>query len=197
MSVTSYTDYLRDLKLTLDRIRNRPFEFENALIQLAICKNGIGYKCRDLLHEGSLYSEHHFGPLNTETWRADSEQLGRAEIDQFFQLPEIYAYSDRALRAEKSPLASAHWDATVAVIDVLVHARGSKARKQRMLFAGFEDRIHAEFFLAVERDLIVNDHQPGSQLFEWRDYLFDEGYPIAFHARSTSRFEFGGLRVGR
>ncbi len=31
MAVTSYTDYLRDLKKIIDRIRDRPFEYDTAV----------------------------------------------------------------------------------------------------------------------------------------------------------------------
>ncbi len=174
MAVTSYTQYLRDLKQVIDRIRDRPFEFDIADVQLALCKNGFGYKCRDRVECGQLFSEHYMGPLNFHHWKPDHEQLGRAEIDEFFQLPEVFAYSDRALLADKNPLSVAHWDATIGIVEIEVRERHLPARKQRMLFAGFTDQIHAEFFLAVEHDLIVQDHQPGTQLYEWRESLRDE-----------------------
>ena len=168
MPATSYTTYLRYLKLFIYRIRDRPFDYEHALIKMAICKNGYGYKCRDVVRRGKLSSEYHVGRISVDDWRTDTGELGRAEIDEFFSLPEIYAYSDRALQAPKNPLSIAHWDATVAIAEVLVQERGAVARHQRMLFAGFTDSIHAEFFLAVDNDLIVHDHNPGTQLFEWR-----------------------------
>lgn len=182
MPVTSYTDYLRDLKELIDRIRDRPFEFETALIQMAICKNGYGYKCRELFRAGKLYSEHDMGLLSVNRWGPDKDQIGRAEVDQFFQLPEIYAYSDRALLAPQNPLSTAHWDATVAIVEVLVKRKSTVPRRQRMLFAGFEDKIHAEFFLAVDRDLIVHDHDPGTELFEWRDDEAETLHPIVVGA---------------
>lgn len=168
MPITSYTMYVRDLKQVIDRIRDRPFDYENALIQMAICKNGYGYKCRDVLSRGRLYSEHHGGRLSDDNWRPYTEELGRNEIDEFFVLPEIYAYSDRALHTPKNPLSTAHWDATVAIAEILVQERGAIARRQRMLFVGFADSIHAEFFLAVDHDLVVYDNNPGSQFFEWK-----------------------------
>lgn len=167
MPATSYTNYLRELKTTVDRIRDRPFEYDDALIQMALCKNGFGYKSRDLLRAGSLYSEHQMGPLSVRNWQTDGEEVGRAEIDQFFALPVIYAYSDKALDTPKNPLETAHWDATVAIVEVFEARKGSTPRRQRMLFAGFSDIIHAEFFLAVERDYIVHDGKPGSHFFEW------------------------------
>lgn len=169
MAVTSYTDYLRDLKKTIDRIRDRPFEYDTAVIQLALCKNGFGYKSFDLLCKGRLHSEYHMGPLNVENWSPDFAELGRTEIEKFFQFPVIYAYSDQALRGKKNPLSTAHWDATVGIVEIQVHQRGHSPKRQRMLFAGFNDYIHAEFFLAVNHDLIVQDHQPGTDLFEWQE----------------------------
>jgi hypothetical protein len=169
MAVTSYTHYLRELKRIIDRVRDRPFEFEGADVQLALCKNGFGYKCRDLVREGRLFSEHHMGPLRIDEWQPDHEQIGRAEIEKFFELPEVFAYSDRALLAEENPLTVSHWDATIGIVEIELQERHLPPRRQRMLFAGFSDRVHAEFFLAVERDLIVEDHQPGAQLYEWRE----------------------------
>ncbi|MFC5757930.1 hypothetical protein [Rhizobium sp. GCM10022189] len=174
MAVTFYTHYLRDLKKIINRIRDRPFEFDNADVQIALCKNGFGYTCHDRLEHGQLFSEHHMGPLTVHDWQPDHNELGRAEIDEFFELPEVFAYSDRALDAEKNPLSVAHWDATIGIVDIEVRERRLPARRQRMLFAGFTDLIHAEFFLAVERDLIVQDHQPGILLYEWRESPRDE-----------------------
>ncbi|TCA55113.1 hypothetical protein [Rhizobium leguminosarum] len=184
MTVTSYTHYLRDLKKIIDRIRDRPFEFDGADVQLALCKNGFGYRCRDRVEHGQLFSEHHIGPLDICDWQPDLEQLGRAEIDQFFELPEVFAYSDRALRPEKNPLSVAHWDATIGIVEIEVRERSVPGRRQRMLFAGFTDPIHAEFFLAVERDLIVQDHQPGTQLYEWQEVVRDEEASPAMSALS-------------
>lgn len=169
MAVTSYTQYLRELKRIIDHVRDRPFEFDGADVQLALCKNGFGYKCRDLVRGGRLSSEHYMGPLRIDEWQPDHEQIGRAEIDEFFELPEVFAYSDRALLAEKNPLSVAHWDATIGIVEIELQERHLPPRRQRMLFAGFSDRVHAEFFLAVERDLIVEDNQQGSQLYEWRE----------------------------
>ncbi|MBY3130179.1 MULTISPECIES: hypothetical protein [Rhizobium] len=180
MAVTSYTHYLRDLKRVIDRIRDRPFEFDAADVQLALCKNGFGYRCRDRVEHGQLFSEHHMGPLNSYDWQPDHEQLGRPEIDEFFELPEVFAYSDRALRPEKNPLSVAHWDATIGIVEIEVRERSGRGRRQRMLFAGFTDPIHAEFYLAVERDLIVQDHQPGTQLYEWQEVVRDEETSPAF-----------------
>lgn len=187
MAVTSYTGYLRDLKRIIDRIRDRPFEFDSADVQLTLCKNGFGYRCRDRIDEGHLFSEHHMGPLNINNWQPDHEQVGRAEIDEFFELPEIYAYSDLALLSEKNPLTVAHWDATIGIIEIEVRERHSTSRIQRMLFAGFSDRIHAEFFLAVERDLIVRGHQAGTHLYEWREKLPVEKTLAAMPASAIGR----------
>ncbi|WP_438754913.1 hypothetical protein [Pararhizobium sp. O133] len=168
MPATSYTDYLRGLRTLLDRVRDKPFEYRNALIEMAIYRNGYGYRSRELLSGGRLVSEYHAGPLNAQNWLPDNKRIGRTEIEGFFNLPEIYAYSDNALAVQQSPLSTAHWNATVGLFDVLICERNSTPRRQRMLFAGFADKIHAEFFLATDHDLIVHDHSTGAQLFEWR-----------------------------
>ncbi|MBB3659430.1 hypothetical protein FHX15_004694 [Rhizobium sp. BK650] len=177
MAVTLYTHYLRDLKKIISRIRDRPFEFDHADVHIALCKNGFGYRCRDRVEHGQLFSEHHMGPLTVQDWQPDHKGFGRAEIDEFFELPQVFAYSDRVLDAEKNPLSVAHWDATIGIVDIEVRERRVPARRQRMLFAGFTDLIHAEFFLAVERDLIVQDHQPGILLYEWRETLREGATP--------------------
>ncbi len=174
MAVTSYTHYLRDLKRVIDRIRDRPFEFNDADVHLALCKNGFGYRCRDRVENGRLFSEHDMGPLNIHEWRPDKDRVGRAAMDEFFELPEVFAYSDTALHTEKNPLSVAHWDATIGIVEIEISERHCPSRRQRMLFAGFSDRIHAEFFPAVERDLIVHDNQPGTQLYEWRETVPNE-----------------------
>ncbi|MBW9113885.1 hypothetical protein JNB88_09585 [Rhizobium cauense] len=171
MAITSYTQYLRDLKRIIDGIRNKPFKFDGADVQVSLCKNGFGYRCRNRVENGQLFSEHDIGPLNGHGWQPDHEQLARAEIDEFFELPEVFAYSDRALHADKNPLSVAHWDATIGIVEIEVRERLLPPRGQRMLFAGFTDLIHAEFFLAVERDLLVQNHQPGTDLYEWRETL--------------------------
>lgn len=40
------------------------------------------------------------GPLNVENWSPDYTELGRTEIEKFFQFLVIYAYSDQALRGK-------------------------------------------------------------------------------------------------
>lgn len=174
MAITSYVHYLQDLKRVIDRIRDRPFEFDDADVQLALCKNGFGYRSRDRVKDGQLFSEHHMGALNIHDWQPDHDLVGRAEIDEFFELPEVFAYSDSALHTEKNPLSVAHWDATIGIVEIEVRERHFPSRRQRMLFAGFSDRIHAEFFLAVERDFIVHDNQPGTRLYEWRETVPNE-----------------------
>ncbi|MGO4355184.1 hypothetical protein AB4Z25_25025 [Rhizobium sp. RAF36] len=57
----------------------------------------------------------------------------------------------------------------MAIVEVTLKQRATVPRCQRMLFAGFEDKTDAEFFLSVDQDLIVHENNPGSQLFEWKD----------------------------
>ena len=172
MSVTSYANYVRELKEIIDQVHDRPFDYNAATIEAAIYKNGYGYRCRESLSEGRLSSEYQIGSLRQANWKSDSAEMGRSEIDQFFQLPEIYAFSDHALAEGRDPLSTAHWDATVGLVDIFIRRNGCVPKRQRMLFAGFSDNIHAEFFLSVDRDIVVHDHNVGGRLFEWR--LLDE-----------------------
>lgn len=169
MTVTSYTQYVRDLKAAIDQVRRQPSMFESATIQLAICRNGFSYESTDLLQQRCLASSYRIGPIQGDTWKQDDGTASREEIEHFFQLPEIYAYSDRVLALDQSPLRNAHWDATIGLVDVVVTARGRLAKKQRMLFIGFTDVVHAEFSLAVDDALMVHDHRPGSRFFEWTE----------------------------
>ncbi|MBV7518857.1 hypothetical protein [Ensifer sp. ENS12] len=169
MTVTLYTQYVRQLKATIDQVRERPSRFESATIQLAICRNGFGYKSTDLLQRRCLTSQYQIGPIHAEAWEQDDGTAGRKEIEHFFQLPEIYAYSDLVLTFDRSPLLKAHWDATIGLVDMCVTAAGGAARKQRMLFIGFTDSIHAEFSLSVDDALLVHDHRTGTRFFEWVD----------------------------
>ncbi|WP_332303232.1 hypothetical protein [Rhizobium sp. GR12] len=184
MPVTSYRDYIRDLKEITDRIRDKPFEYSIASIETAVYKNGYGYKSRELLREDRLISEFWMGPLNSGDWHTDSTAIGRSEIDEFFGLPEIFAYSDHALTAQRNPLSKAHWDATIGLFEILVCERNSTPRQQRMLFAGFSDSIHAEFFLTVDQELLVHDRKLGPQLFEWQPV--DLGPVSAFTTKSSA-----------
>jgi hypothetical protein len=161
MVATSYTAYLQDLKMNIDRIREEPFEFDRAEVQVAICKGGFAYRCRDVIEYGRLTSEHRMGPMNIDNWHPDQRHISRADIDGFFSLPEVFAYSDRVLQADSNPLAVMHWDATIDMIEIEMQERRKPSRSQRMLFAGFTDRIDAEFLHSVENEFMVHDNETG------------------------------------
>jgi hypothetical protein len=169
MTPTLYTQYVRDLKATVDRVRDQPSMFESATIQLAIYRNGFAYESTDLLQRRCVVSKYRIGPVHGEAWKQDDGTASRTEIENFFQLPEIYAYSDLVLTIGQSPLQNAHWDATIGLVDVLVTTRDGSTKKQRMLFIGFTDAVHAEFSLAVDDALLVHDHRAGSRFFEWTE----------------------------
>jgi hypothetical protein len=186
MPVTSYMEYIRDLKDTIERVRDKPYDYSHASMETAIFKNGYGYKSREILSHNRLVSEYQMGALNQYDWQPDRGGIGRSEIDEFFSLPEIYAYSDRALTATRNPLSKAHWDATIGLFEIVVCERNSLPRMQRMLFAGFNDSIHAEIFLTTDRDLIVHDHILGTQFFEWQTADVDIGRTLT--ATMTSNY---------
>lgn len=108
------------------------------------------------------------GPLSSKADLKPGDGVEAArEMDAFFTLPEIYAYSDAALNGDRSPLARAHWDGTVALIEVR-YETALTTWHQRMLFIGFSDAIHADFTIGIDDDLFVAEKGTGTQLFEWR-----------------------------
>ncbi|QWW72530.1 hypothetical protein [Rhizobium sp. WYJ-E13] len=107
------------------------------------------------------------GPLTADRWDYDDGGLTLLEMERFFSLPEILAYSEAALERPRNPISTIHWDATVALIEMSFR-EGGCVRHQRMMFAGFADPLHAEFSIAMDRDIIVREPQTGDQFFEWR-----------------------------
>jgi len=195
MTITHYTQYVRDLKTTIDQVREKPSLFERATIKLAICRNGYAYRSTERLQERSLVSEYKIGPVHSQALKHDDGTLSREEIEHFFKLPEVYAYSDLALTFDRSPLMNAHWDATIGLVDARVTSISGSAMRQRMLFIGFTDPVHAEFALQVDDALLVHNHRTGSQFFEWidencespKDEMVSSGKP-ATTAKSEQRW---------
>lgn len=183
MTITPYTHYVRNLKTTIDQVRDKPALFERATIKVAICRNGYAYRSTERLQHRSLVSEYRIGPVHSEALNPDDGTVGREEIENFFRLPEIYAYSDLVLTFDRSPLMNAHWDATIGLVDAHVVSIDGAAVRQRMLFIGFTDPVHAEFALQVDQALLVHDHRTGSQFFEWTD---DNGQSSKVTAADTA-----------
>ena len=164
MILTSYNDYARELRATIGELRE--CATTAARIQIAICRNGYGYKIVESLGCEPC-KQLWCGPLAADSWTEDGSRLTDAEIERFFDLPQIFAYSDHALKRPRNPVMTAHWDATVALIEVSIES-GDRVWEQRMMFVGFADAVHAEFSIAVDRDILVHDHATGSQFYEWR-----------------------------
>ncbi len=165
MTALSYREYATDLH---NRIRQlRVTEDVSASIEVAICRNAYCYKSEEVTgYNGS--ARYSTGPLNSAAGlieRDSTETMN--EIEAFFSLPEIYAYSDFALANGNSPLERSHWDGTVALIEVSYETAVTKWH-QRMLFIGFSDPIHADFTVGLDRDLFIHEHNTGKHFFEWR-----------------------------
>ncbi|KQS76403.1 hypothetical protein [Rhizobium sp. Leaf383] len=165
MRAISYRDYASDLHSRIRKLRAA--RDTSASIVIAICRNAYCYKSIETTG-AACTRERSSGPLNgmAALKLDDTDQTSR-EIDNFFALPEIYAYSEAALAEGRSPLGRAHWDGTVALVEV----RYETARTtwhQRMLFIGFSDPIHADFTVGIDDDLFVSSRSNGQQLFEWR-----------------------------
>jgi hypothetical protein len=165
MTAISYREYAFDL---YDRIRKlRSSRDIVASIEIAICRNAFCYKSAEAIGP-SASRRFSSGPLNSGTDLSDDDGVETIrEIEDFFALPEIYAYSDTALNNERSPLAKAHWDGTVALIEVR-YQTDVTTWHQRMLFIGFADPIHADFTIGIDSDLFVSGQNAGTQLHEWR-----------------------------
>ena len=164
MPITAYNDYIQQLQTTI-RCKRRDREAK-ARIQIAVCRNGYGY--RSVGFFGDPPSEKAWsGPISSTDWEPDTEERVTKEVDRFFGLPQIFAYSERALGRGRNPALIAHWDATVAMFEISFLS-GSDIFEQRMMFAGFEDPVHAEFSVEVDGDILVHDHGTGTHFYEWR-----------------------------
>lgn len=165
MAVISYRNYAIDLQNRMARLRAKADN--RGAIEIAICRNAFCYRSVETF--GDTHSnECAAGALNSaeDLLPVDGRQVSR-EIQRFFDLPEIYAYSDLALRGDRSPLSKAHWDGTVALVDICYDTDIANWH-QRMLFIGFEDPIHADFAIALDGDIFTDGSRPGRHLFEWK-----------------------------
>jgi hypothetical protein len=165
MAVTSYREYALDLYSRIRQLRTAKDAV--ARVEITITRNSYCYKSSEEIG-GSHSARYYLGPLNSVDVLVpeDGSETSR-EIARFFDLPEIYAYSDLSLASDRSPLARSHWDGTVALVEVRYMATGT-AWHQRMLFIGFDDRIHADFTAALDSDIFLKGSKKGDQLFEWR-----------------------------
>ncbi|MEB2848043.1 hypothetical protein [Endobacterium cereale] len=165
MTALSYREYALDLHRRIDKLRVSEDHF--ASIEIAICRNAHCYKSEEVT--GRNGSRRFLtGPLNSFEGLAEEDGTAtKKEIEAFFALPEIYAYTDLALENERSPLTKSHWDGTVALIEVRYQTVRTTWH-QRMLFIGFTDPIHADFTVGLYTDLFIDGPREGTQLFEWR-----------------------------
>lgn len=164
MSLTAYGVYVHHLYDVFGL--ERTSATARGSIQITLCRNASNF--RRVEHFGPRRSKESWtGSVVADRWMRDENGLTDLEIERFFALPEFFAYSDKALQQPHPPIQTAHWDATVALIDATFEREG-ETLQQRMMFAGFSDPIHAEFFAASDRNLLVHDHDTGMQLFEWR-----------------------------
>ncbi len=164
MALTAYDTYVRHLHEIIEHKRAAP----NACgrIQITISQNAASYRSVETFGP-TASKECWTGSVLADRWTRDEDGASKAEIERFFALPVFFAYSDQALHQPQLPIHKAHWDATVALIDATLE-RDGETLQQRMMFAGFSDPIHAEFFTATEGSVLVHDHETGEQLFEWR-----------------------------
>lgn len=165
MTAISYRDYAFDLYSRIQKLRRSTDTVGS--IEIAVCRNSFCYKSAETIGT-SWIRQCSYGPLNSTTEiKPDLGGETTREIEAFFALPEIYAYSDAALSVERSPLIRGHWDGTVALVEVQYQTSLTTSH-QRMLFIGFSDPIHADFTVGIDDDLFVNGQNKGTQLFEWR-----------------------------
>ena len=165
MTAISNRDYAFDLYGRIQKLRRSTDTL--ASIEIAVCRNSFCYKSSETIG-ASCSRQSSYGPLSSKTeLEPDLGGETTREIEAFFALPEIYAYTDAALSTERSPLARAHWDGTVALVEVQ-YQTSLTTWHQRMLFIGFSDPIHADFTVGIDDDLFVNGQNKGTQLFEWR-----------------------------
>lgn len=165
MTTTSYREYAMDLRERMQKLRSS--DNVRGTMEVVIFRNAFCYRSFEVV--GKAYRrDYHSGSINTESKlvREDGQDTCR-EIDSFFLLPEVYAYSDRALQADRNPLKHSHWDGTLALIEVK-YSTAVTTWHQRMLFIGFCDPIHADFAMALDKDIFKDGSSGGTRLFEWR-----------------------------
>ncbi|CAH0340833.1 hypothetical protein [Rhizobium sp. CECT 9324] len=168
MTATSYTTYVGRLKNLYVEILANPDSVESALIEIIIYRNGYGHKAIHRVAGGKVAQEGFTGEIVASAWAKAPVGAVLEEIDRFFALGMFYAYSDEAFIGDKGPFSTAHWDATLAEIKFSYSRSGRSTLMQRMLFVGFTDEIHAEFSLAVDQGILVQDHADGLIHYEWR-----------------------------
>ncbi|MES5100072.1 hypothetical protein ABUK73_17745 [Agrobacterium sp. BA1120] len=164
MTAISYRDYAFELYSRIQNLRRSTDTVGS--IEIAVCRNSFCYRSAETV--GTSWSRQtSYGPLNSKSdLKPDLGGETAREIEAFFALPVIYAYSDAALSVERSPLIRGHWDGTVALVEVK-YQTSLTTWHQRMLFIGFSDPIHADFTVGIDHDLFVTGQNKGTQLFEW------------------------------
>jgi hypothetical protein len=168
MELTSYSRYVRDLRDLMAALRAKPSDFESALVEVSIYRNGFAYRMSEKLSGGRLDGDTASGAIANGLWAQSPKTNFLAEMHRFFELQEYHAYCDAALVGNCTHFSAAHWDGTVAAFDVSYKRRNRSTLTQRMLFIGFEDPIHAEFSAAIDKELLVHDRETGHHLYEWR-----------------------------
>ncbi len=168
MTVTSYTTYVGRLHDLYSAILKESGSVETAHIDIVIYRNGFGYKAVHRVAGGHVERESFKGEITSSNWTIAPESEVNSEIDRFFALEEFYAYSDKAFNGGKGPFSTAHWDATLAHVTFSYSRSGRSTLVQRMLFVAFTDDIHAEFSLAIDQNVLVQDHSSGRRYFEWK-----------------------------
>jgi hypothetical protein len=165
MAPISYREYAWDLQGRIRKLHNA--DDVDGAIDIAIFRNARCYRSFELV---GVFPHRKFatGPFDIEGQLTpeDGRETCR-EIDQFFSLPEVFAYSDQALQAERNPLKRSHWDGTLALVEVRYSTPVTRWH-QRMLFIAFRDPIHADFSLALDQDILMHGDSEGQRLFEWR-----------------------------
>lgn len=164
MTEFNYREYVQSLWRKIEYFRQSGSAA--AQIQFALFRDGCGYRSYEEL--GAKRSKTvQTGLLTSDNWRNDSSGSAEREIARFLSLSEIYAFTDEALDIRRHPLRNAHWDTTLALVEMAFLADGG-AWHQRMLFAGFANRDQADFLTTIDGDILASKRVMGQQLFEWR-----------------------------
>lgn len=168
MTVTSYTTYVGRLQSLYAAILKDNDSVESADIEIVIYRNGFGHKVLHRIANGSELRQSFKGIISSSQWEIAPGTDVSDEIDQFFALEEFYAYTEDAFNGGKGPFSTAHWDATLAHVDFSYSRSGRSTLVQRMLFVGFTDEVHAEFSLAIDQHVLVQDRADGHFYYEWQ-----------------------------
>ena len=173
MNIINYHAYVQRLwDQTLDI---RASSTTAARFQIAILRDGCGYRSREEVGRKPSRKAC-VSLLSAPNWTIDEAGDTERQLTRFLALSEIYAFTDASLTGQRDPMRRAHWDTTLALIEIAYLSEG-QGWHQRMLLAGFACHEHAHFVRVLDGDVLAKERVSGKQLFEWQPLSADNDTP--------------------